>query len=77
MAYYDHPELDRRYKSMPTPMRGYVPESPATMHGSGATADRPSGVAAGYQYFDTDLGHAIWWDGSAWVDSAGDDPDAS
>lgn len=45
----------------------------------GPTASRPSLGAStvggvgniGFQYFDTDLGIPIWYDGSGWVDSAG------
>ena len=37
----------------------------------GTTANRPtvsvSDVYVGYQYFDTDTGNAIFWDGAAWV----------
>lgn len=36
-----------------------------------ATADRPTGIATGYMGFDTDLGKAVWWDGSQWVDATG------
>lgn len=74
MAYYDRPELDRRYKPLPLPMHGYIPEIPAAMSGSGTTANRPTGVAAGYQYFDTTLGYPIFWDGAAWVDAEGNAP---
>jgi len=38
---------------------------------SGTTANRPSVSKIGYQYFDTDLGYAIWWNGSDWVDATG------
>lgn len=39
----------------------------------GTTAERPIArfLAQGYQYFDTSLGKPIWWNGSAWKDSAG------
>lgn len=37
----------------------------------GTTAERPSVYVPGYQYFDTDLGHPIWWDGADWVDATG------
>lgn len=33
----------------------------------GSTADRPSNVAIGFQYFDTDLNRPIWWNGTEWV----------
>lgn len=69
MAYYDRPSPDRRYRQRPLPQEGF--DAPA----SGPTTDRPDGVPVGFQYFDTDLGFAIWWDGSAWVDATGADPD--
>lgn len=39
----------------------------------GTTASRPSltSADAGYQYFDTDLGKYIFWNGSAWVNMDG------
>lgn len=33
----------------------------------GATANRPSNVSIGFQYFDTDLNRPIWWNGTEWV----------
>lgn len=41
---------------------------------SGVTGDRPSGLIAGdvgRTYFDTTIGLPIWWDGSGWIDAAG------
>jgi len=41
---------------------------------SGLTADRPTQLLfAGRTYFDTSLGHPIWYDedGAVWVDAAG------
>jgi len=37
----------------------------------GATADRPSNPSKGEQFFDTDLGKPIWYDGTNWVDATG------
>ena len=39
----------------------------------GTTPDRPTPgpTEVGALYFDTDLGHPIWWDGSGWVDATG------
>lgn len=39
----------------------------------GSTSDRPILALnnTGYQYFDTDLGKPIYWNGSAWIDSTG------
>ena len=34
---------------------------------SGTTAARPVGAFVGQMYFDTTIGSAIWWNGSAWV----------
>lgn len=38
---------------------------------TGASTDRPTGIAVGFQYFDTTLNKPIWWNGSAWVDATG------
>lgn len=39
---------------------------------AGTTADRPTArLWVGRQYFDTTLGHPVWWDGSDWVDASG------
>lgn len=40
---------------------------------SGATADRPTGGNRFLylNYFDTDLGIPIWWDGTNWIDATG------
>lgn len=38
---------------------------------SGTTAERPTGINAGFQYFDTDLTKPIWYSGSGWVDATG------
>lgn len=38
---------------------------------SGISGNRPTGVAIGYDYFDTTLGKPIWWDGTVWKDAAG------
>lgn len=44
----------------------------------GKTDERPvSGILIGFQYFDTDLGKPIWWNGESWVDANGENPDAS
>ena len=37
---------------------------------SGGTADRPENPVVGTQYFDTDLGKVVTWDGSEWVEPA-------
>ena len=39
---------------------------------TGITEDRPTkGLLAGYSFYDTTLGKPIWWNGTAWTDSAG------
>lgn len=38
---------------------------------SGATVDRPSEPSVGQSFFDTDLGKAIIYNGSAWVNFDG------
>jgi hypothetical protein len=39
---------------------------------SGATADRPAtNLAVGEYYFDTTLNIPIWYDGTDWIDAAG------
>jgi hypothetical protein len=43
---------------------------------AGLTTDRPISTTfiklqIGQQYFDTDLGIPIWWDGADWVDASG------
>lgn len=41
-------------------------------HGSGTTASRPvNSIETGDYYFDTTLGHPIWYDGDNWVDATG------
>lgn len=38
---------------------------------TGNTAARPTGISAGYQYFDTSLNKPIWYTGKNWVDATG------
>jgi hypothetical protein len=39
---------------------------------AGTTADRPTyKLQLGQQYFDTDLNIPIWYDGTDWIDAAG------
>lgn len=40
---------------------------------SGTTAQRPAVAAVGAEYFDTDLGKPVWWDGTQWVEAAAQD----
>lgn len=45
------------------------PDSRVT--GSGTTAQRPTTVTIGFQYFDTTLGIPVFWRGAAWVNASG------
>lgn len=38
---------------------------------NGTTAQRPTGVIAGFQYLDTTLNKPIWYTGSIWIDAIG------
>ena len=46
---------------------GAINQLAATFGITGATADRPGNVPAGFQFFDTTLGAPIWWNGTIWV----------
>ena len=52
----------RNYKAKVKNIGGVIP--------SGGTADRPENPVVGTQYFDTDLGKVVTWDGSEWVEPA-------
>lgn len=49
----------------------YVDDSVSAVSSSGTTANRPASPATGAMYFDTDLGHPIWYSGTGWVDATG------
>lgn len=36
----------------------------------GTTLNRPAAVPVGFEYFDTDLGYPVYWDGAGWVEAA-------
>ena len=38
---------------------------------TGETARRPVNPRAGMQYFDTNIGRPIWWDGGKWINASG------
>jgi len=38
---------------------------------TGVTSDRPNNPVEGQEFFDTDLGQPIWYDGTNWVDADG------
>lgn len=48
-------------------------ETTGTYHGAGASDARPRPAAAsvGSSYFDSTLGHVIWWNGKQWIDATG------
>lgn len=39
----------------------------------GESSERPLSPEIGQEYFDTEEGKPIWWEGSKWVDSNGSD----
>lgn len=41
------------------------------VNANGSTANRPSGMAVGFMYFDTTLGKPTWYSGSVWKDASG------
>src|SRR5690606_15048000 len=44
----------------------------------GTTSNRPTTrLSVGMEYFDTDIGHPVWYDGSGWVNAVPDIPDAT
>lgn len=56
-------------KSTGTGNTGWLP---LQVVASGATGSRPTGVPAGWQYFDTTLGKPVWLKtGTTWVDATG------
>ncbi|MEK1445478.1 hypothetical protein HC014_08015 [Limosilactobacillus fermentum] len=52
---------------------GYTPaDDSKVLHlSTGDAASRPTGISAGYQYFDTSLNKPIWYTGKNWVDATG------
>lgn len=44
---------------------------------SGITVNRPSNPQIGFQYFDTTLNKPLWWNGTKWVESEGNDADST
>lgn len=45
----------------------------------GSTANRPilKNINAGFEYFDTTLNKPVWWNGTEWIDSEGNDVDST
>ena len=39
---------------------------------AGSTEQRPANAQVGQQFWDTTLGHAIWWNGEKWVNWIGE-----
>lgn len=46
-------------------------KNPVTSSIQGTTANRPTNIKIGHNYFDTTLNKPIWWNGSSWVDLSG------
>jgi hypothetical protein len=38
---------------------------------SGTTANRPTGVPVGYQYYDSTLSKPVWYNSAVWKDASG------
>lgn len=38
---------------------------------AGVTSSRPININIGFEYFDTTLNKPIWWNGTKWIDSEG------
>lgn len=55
-----------------------IPYADISKKRTGATEDRPTLLYCNrtFQYFDTTLNRPIWWNGTAWVNCTGEDPDA-
>lgn len=49
----------------------YYRNSAVSKSSYGSTANRPANPKASFQYFDTTLGMIVIWNGSRWVDAAG------
>lgn len=47
-----------------------------SLNNTGATENRPNNPIIGDIYFDTTIGRSIWWTGTKWVDSEGNDADS-
>nr|DAG11957.1 MAG TPA: distal tail protein [Bacteriophage sp.] len=55
-----------------TPIEDIMNQAEAIVHlSTGDTVSRPTGISAGYQYFDTSLNKPIWYTGKNWVDATG------
>jgi hypothetical protein len=44
---------------------------PFAYYQKGTTSERPEGGAVGLQYYDTDIGKPIFWNGTRWTDASG------
>lgn len=42
-----------------------------TLGASGTTGQRTTVRPTGFEFFDTTLGHPVWWNGAAWVNALG------
>lgn len=59
-------------KTTKTAVEGAIKASTlSAVRQGGLTSLRPENPVTFEQYFDSTLGYPIWWNGAAWVDSAG------
>ena len=59
----------RKLTDFPTEGNQIVPRKYITRNG--ASTVRPISSVLGEQFFDTTLGQPIWWDGTSYIDAAG------
>jgi len=69
-GYYTEAEVDSILEGYYTQAEVDQAIADATRQG-GTTGDRPSEPEDYEMYFDTDLGHPIWYNGTEWVDAEG------
>lgn len=69
-GYYTEAEVDSILEGYYTEAEVDQAIADATRQG-GTTGDRPSEPEDYEMYFDTDLGHPIWYNGTEWVDAEG------
>ena len=60
---------DRKVTDTPTDALQVVNRKYVTLNG--VSASRPTSSVLGQYYFDTSLGIPVWWNGTAFVNSAG------
>lgn len=60
---------DRKLTDTPTDALSVVSRKYVTLNGT--SANRPTSSVIGQRYFDTTLGLPVYWNGTAFVDAAG------